>query len=487
MASIWWETCEMERRAPLGEDIRTQVAVIGGGMAGVLIARALQEAGKQVVVLEANRVGSGQTGNTTAKITAQHGLIYRRLTQDLGEDGARLYADAAQEAVDAYRRLIARERIDCDLEPAVSAVYGDDLPRLEAEAEAAIALGLPARLRDGGGLPIPAKGAVEFRDQAQFHPLKFLRAAAAGLTIYENSSVQTVEDHTLFVDAFPAPGQKECHRVEAERIVFACHYPFVNFPGLYCTRLHQERSYVLALSGAPRVGGMYIGDGDKSWSLRSYGTLLLFGGEGHRTGENRAGGCYDRRRQKAGELFPGCREEAHWSAQDCITPDAVPYIGVYAPGKPDWYVATGFQKWGMTGSMVSSMVLAGLICTGGSPWARVFDPARLPAAAVTGIAGESGQAVKGLSRRLFQVPAATAQGIPPGHGGVVLLDGEKVGVYKDTDGTLYPVDIRCPHLGCQLEWNPDELSWDCPCHGSRFDRYGRLLSGPAQEDITPRP
>ena len=166
-----------------------------------------------------------------------------------------------------------------------------------------------------------------------------------------------------------------------------------------------------------------------------------------------------------------------------MPPDSVPYIGRYAAGRPNWYVATGFQKWGMTSSMVAALVLRDMISGAENAYAQVFDPGRLETEAIPGIAAEGGQAVKGLTRRIFQVPETQAEQIHPGHGGIVLLDGEKVGVYRDEDGTLYPVHIRCPHLGCQLEWDPDERSWDCPCHGSRFDRFGNLISGPAQEGI----
>lgn len=208
------------------------------------------------------------------------------------------------------------------------------------------------------------------------------------------------------------------------------------------------------------------------------------GGENHRAGENGQGGRYERLRQKAREWFPESREVAHWSAQDCITPDGVPHIGRYAASRPNWYVATGFQKWGMTTSMVSAMILRDMICGKENPYAQVFDPGRFEAAALPGMAADGGQALKGLVKRFFQIPAEAASEIPPGHGGIVFLNGEKVGVYKEDNGTLHAVDIRCPHLGCQLEWNPDEKSWDCPCHGSRFDRYGQLISGPAQENIS---
>ncbi len=478
MESIWSQTCQIEERPPLPGDAETEVAVIGAGMAGALIASALQEAGKRVVVLEADRIASGQTKNTTAKITSQHGAIYRKLTDSLGEDSARQYAMANEAALAEYRRIIAENGIDCDFEEQSAYVYGDDAEALRAEAECAAALGLPASFTDKTTLPFSTAGAVRFDRQAQFHPLKFLKAIAEPLTIYEKTSVQAVEDHRLVTNR---------GTVTAEKIIFACHFPFVNFPGLYFARMHQERSYVLALENAPSMDGMWIfADGASNpYSFRRWNDLLLLGGGGHRCGENSAGGRYDELRQRARAWFPQSREAARWSAQDCVTADGVPYIGQYAASRPD--AATGFRKWGMTTSMAAAMLLRDSICGRENPYAEVFDPGRFDPETVTGVAEESGQAVKGLARRFFRIPTETAGKLPRGHGGVVLLDGEKVGVYKDEDGTLYPVDTRCPHMGCQLEWNPDGKSWDCPCHGSRFDRFGRLISGPAQTGLHTEP
>lgn len=474
MESIWAQSCSIPERDRLNGDMETEIAVIGGGMAGILTAFFLQKEGCRVTVLEANRIGSGQTRNTTAKITSQHGMIYQSLVQTLGEARARQYAMANQTAVSEYRRIIEEERIACDFEEQDAYVYGDDVQNLRAEAEVAARLGLPAEFSTELSIPLPAAGAVRFRGQGQFHPLKFLKAISEPLVVFEHTPVETVEGTTLIT---------ERGRIRAEKVVFATHYPFVNFPGLYFARMHQERSYVLALENAAKVDGMYIGGEADGYSFRNYGDLLLFGGAGHRTGENSGGGRYDALRQMAGALFPAGREVAFWSAQDCITPDSVPYIGPYAPGRPDWYVATGFQKWGMTSSMAAAMILRDAICGRENPWAAVFDPGRFGGETFLGVAGESGQAVKGLFRNLFKIPEDTAGKLPVGHGGVVFLDGEKVGVYKEPDGTIHAVDVRCPHLGCQLEWNPDEKSWDCPCHGSRFDYKGNWLCGPAQESI----
>ena len=474
MNSIWSESCQIPERAPLRGNIEAEIAVIGAGLAGILTASLLQNAGRQVVVLDAGRIAGGQTRNTTAKITAQHGLIYQKLIRTLGRDSAKQYAMANEAAIEEYRRLIEAESIDCSFEERNAYVYGNDSEQLQAEAEAAASLGLPASFVRETKLPFPTAGAVCFTRQAQFHPLRFLAHIARPLTVYENTPVITVEENRIET----AGGQ-----VRAEHIVFACHYPFINFQGLFFARMHQERSYVLALENTAQVDGMWIGTEQGSYSFRNYGNLLLLGGGGHRCGENSAGGKYELLRQAAKKWFPDSREIAHWSAQDCVTADSVPYIGRYAESRPHWYVATGFQKWGMTTSMVSAMLLRDLICGVKNPYADVFAPERFDMKTLTGVAAESGQAVKGLAKELFQIPSEQAAEIPKGHGGIVFLHGEKVGVYKDEEGRLYPVDVRCPHLGCQLEWNPDELSWDCPCHGSRFDRFGKLISGPAQEDL----
>ncbi len=452
MKSIWFETCDIPQREPLRGDTETEIAVIGAGMAGILIASALQREGRQVAVFEAKRIASGQTRNTTAKITAQHGLFAERLIKTLGEERAKKYAEANLAAIEAYRKLIAEENIDCDFSNESAFVYGDDESLLENEAKAQAALGLATYLVSNPDVPGGAKAAVRADGQAQFHPLKFLKAISEPLTIYENTPVISVDGGEL---------QTARGRVRAEKVAFACHYPFINFPGMYFARMHQERSYVLALENASIPGGMWIGAGDGGYSFRKYGDLVLFGGEGHRTGENSGGGKYDVMRKRASEFFPNSRVRTYWSAQDCVTADGVPYIGLYSDITPNWYVATGFQKWGMTTSMASAMILRDMICGRENPYADAFDPGRFDLKAVSGAACEGAQAVKGLTRSLLNIPQA----------------------YKDEKDEVHTANVKCPHLGCQLEWNPDEKTWDCPCHGSRFDAYGELISGPAQENL----
>lgn len=478
MASIWEQTVEFEPRPPLGCDLDVEVAVIGAGMAGALTAFLLHQRGIRCAVFEAALIGSGQTAGTTAKITSQHGLIYARLIEQFGRERAQEYADANQRAVLRYRQIAEEHGIACMMEEQEAYVYGlHDAEPLRREAEAAVSLGLPAAFVHAVRLPFPVSGAVRFAQQAQFHPLRFLGGICRGLTVYEHSPVAVAEDNRLRVNG---------HTVTADQIVFATHYPFVNVPGLYFARMYQSRAYTLALEHAAHTGGMYIDAGEGGLSLRNAGRVLLLCGEDHRTGENVTGGRYDALRRMAATLYPGSREVAHWSAQDCMTPDGIPFIGRYAASTPNWYVATGFNKWGMSSAMVAAERIADWIAGGGCVEPGIFDPQRFNVATAAEVLREGGQAIRGLGLQLLTVPEAQVSDLPLGHGGVVNVgdDGEeKAGVYRDESGKLHAVGTRCPHMGCQVAWNPDEKCWECPCHGSRFDAQGHVIDNPAQEDL----
>ena len=478
MESVWEQEVQMGEHPPLPGDMEVEAAVIGGGLAGILTAYFLQKRNIKTIVLEASKIGSGQTQHTTAKITSQHNLIYHKLIREFGEERARQYAQANQQSIGAYRHLVQELGIQCALEDRPAYLYCREdahVALLEQETDAAKRLGIHAELTLHTTLPFSVAGAVKFHDQAQFQPLQFLKAVAGGLNIYERTRVLTVEDQRIVTD---------CGTVKAKHIIFATHFPFLNRPGYYFARMHQERSYVLALRNAAQLDGMYLGiDGDRL-SFRNYGDYLLLGGGGHRTGENSAGGKYAELREKAAEYYRGSNETFHWSAQDCMTLDGVPYIGQFAASMPHWYVATGFGKWGMTSSMVSAVLLSEQIAGAPHPCAEVFSPLRFtPTASMKAFLTDMGQAVKGIGRQVFTLPATAVQALPTGHGGVVDCQGDKLGVYKDEQDRVHVVSTRCPHLGCQLEWNPDEKSWDCPCHGSRFDYKGDLLDNPAQTPL----
>ena len=299
MQSLWEATCKMPSFDPLPGDIRTDALVIGAGMAGILTAYLLQSWGRKTILLEANRVCSGVTKGTTAKITSQHNLIYAKLTETIGLKAAGQYADANERAVEGYRSLIRAKGIDCEWEEQAAYLYSvKDAKPLQKEAAAAKKLGIAAQVTDQiGGLPFAVKAALRFENQAQFHPLKFAAALLKDLTVYEQTRVTELKDQEAVTDR---------GRVFAKDIVFTTHYPFVNVPGFYFARLHQERSYVLALRDAPKVEGMALGIDSPSYSFRNSGDYLLLGGAGHRTGENQAGGRYEelRRQAKSGTPTP---------------------------------------------------------------------------------------------------------------------------------------------------------------------------------------
>lgn len=476
MESIWTDSAAPSLRDPLQTDLRTDAAIIGGGLAGILTAYRLKKRGIRAVVLEARRVGSGQTGRTTAKITSQHGLILSRLYDNLGEETMQGYAAASEAAIRSYEQIVRAENIDCDFTQRPACLYTRRVPEiLQREQALAESCGIPAEFRTQSALPFPVAGVLRYENQANFHPLKFLRALADSLEIYENTRVLQVEEDILTTQR---------GKIQAKHVIFACHYPFVNFPGLYFARMHQERSYVLALEHTTALQGMYYGIDPDGYSFRPAGRYLLMGGGNHRAGENDAGGAYQELHTAAQRFFPGVAIARQWSAQDCMTPDGIPYIGRFAASTPNWYVATGFGKWGMTASMAAAELITDLICDGESPYAPIFDPGRFTlTASAHAVAAEMAHAVQGLSKGFFHIPQKTLDSLPMGHGGIVEFEGQKAGVYRDEQGEIHVVSARCPHLGCELAWNPDEKSWDCPCHGSRFDFHGNLLDNPAQTGI----
>lgn len=479
MESIWSKTAAIPPRTPLPGNLRTEAAVIGAGMAGILTAYFLKQQGLDVVVLEADRIAGGQTKNTTAKITSQHGLFYAQLIKKAGVKRARLYAHASQSAVDAYGELIGRESISCHFERLPSYLYTTDSarrPELEREARAAAALGLPSRFTQTTDLPFAIAGAVCFENQAQFHPLEFLADLSSHITVYEGTRALRVKKHAIITDR---------GIVTAKHIIFATHYPFVNFPGFYFMRQHQDRSYCLALTGAERRHGMYYSVDAGGLSLRWFKDTLLLGGGSHRTGKTQAGDGWAPLKAAASQYYKDCPITAHWSAQDCMPHDEIPFIGRYSMFRPYWYVATGYKKWGMTSSMLSARIIADQICGRENPYSSLFGPKRfLPRASAAKLLADVAESAKSLTKGFLHLPFSQAAALPAGQGKIVRIGLRKYACYRDEEGRLHKSSARCPHLGCELSWNPVERSWDCPCHGSRFDCDGNLIDNPAQTGIS---
>ena len=430
MKSIWTATSKMPRFPSLQEDARTDVLVIGGGMAGLLCARTLQEAGVRCIVVDAKNIAGGITKDTTAKITAQHGLIYQKLLRRFGIERTRLYWQANRDALKTFRRLCTQ--IDCDWENQDDFVYSKaDLRILERELAALDSIGCPAELVQQVPLPFPTVGAVRFSEQAQFHPLKFLSAISKNLTIYENTPVRELTKDTAITDR---------GNIHADTMIVTTHFPFLNKHGSYFLKLYQQRSYAISLENALPLQGMYLDAQENGLSFRSYRDCLILGGGGHRTGMS--GGGWQELERFAKAHYSQAKITHRWATQDCMTLDGIPYIGPYSARTPNLYVATGFNKWGMTSSMVAAQLLSDLVIGKGSPYASVFSPSRS-----------------------------------------ILHPQLGINAWEATRNLLTPTAKRCPHMGCALKWNPQEHTWDCPCHGSRFSESGRLIDNPATGDL----
>lgn len=429
MESVWEKTAEKPRLDALKENKNVDVLIIGGGIAGILCAYKLKRAGVDCMLAEATEICGGITKNTTAKITLGQGLIYDKMIRRFGEERARLCVLAQEDAIKEYARLC--ENIDCDYETQDNYVYSlNDRGRIEKEVYALNRLGVRAELSDARELPFAVAGAVRVKGQAQFHPLKLLYAIANDLPIYE---------HTKVVQLMPHKAKTNHGEITFKKLIVATHFPLVNKHGLYFLKLYQHRSYVLALKGAQKVSGMYVDESDTGLSFRNYGDLLLLGGGGHRTGKQ--GGCWQELEDFAGKYYKAAEPVGRWATQDCMTLDGVSYIGQYAKSTPDVFVATGFNKWGMTNAMVAAEILCDLVRGKSNPYAAVFDPSR-----------------------------------------TVLRPQLAVNALDSVLGLITPTAPRCPHLGCALKYNSAEHTWDCPCHGSRFTEDGRLIDNPATDD-----
>ncbi len=428
--SIWYNDCDIEKFDKLSYELKTDVLIIGGGIAGILTAFYLTKNGVDCAVVEKNRICSKTTGNTTGKITAQHGLIYSDIIKYYGADTAKEYLDANTEAIKEYNKL--SKTIDCDFEIKDNYVFSENnLKKLYKEINALEKIGYhPEFITD---LPIPVKtvGAVKFKNQAQFHPLKFIKGISKNLKIFENTFVLNIDGKNAMTN---------CGRIRADKIIIATHFPFIDSHGGYFLKLFQHRSYVLGIKAGIDLNGMYVSEDKKGMSFRNYGDYILLGGGGHRTGKQ--GGKFNELENFAAKHYKDGEIKFRWAAQDCISLDGMPYIGSYSKNTPNLLVATGFNKWGMTGSMVAAKLLTDKILNKNNKFSEVFSP-----------------------RRSLMKPQLAING------------------FESVTNILNPFGRRCTHLGCSLKWNKEEHSWDCPCHGSRFTEKGKIIENPANEKL----
>lgn len=413
----------------LDKDIRTDVLIVGGGIAGILCAYRLKMAGISCILVEKGHILEGVTRNTTAKITAQHGLIYSKIQQSYGKEKAGQYYEINIKALEEFKKL--SDNISCDLENKTAYIYSiDNQEKLEQEIKAYENLNIPYIWKQKAAIPVAACGAIGMENQAQFNPMKILPVLAEKLEVYENTQVLKIEKGRAVT---------ENGVIEAEQIILATHFPMVNIPGGYFVKMYQNRSYVLAIENGNQLDGMYLDENKEGFSFRNYKNYLLLGGGGHKTGTKSGG--YTGVKKFADSEYPGKNISYMWSAQDCMSLDGIPYIGRHSRSRDRVLVATGFNKWGMTGAMSSAIVLEELLAKGHSEYEDLFSPMRTMM----------------HPQVLINLGAALGNILRPGK--------------------------RCTHMGCALRWNPQERTWDCPCHGSRFEESGEVLENPAKKGL----
>ncbi len=427
--SVWQYEVSLPKFEQIKGDIKTDVLIIGGGLCGILCAYFLKEKGIDYILLEGSTICSGTTKNTTAKITSQHGLIYNNLINSIGHDGAKKYLFANQDAVSEYEKLC--KNIDCDFEKKKAYTYSLSSPeKIEKEVVVVNSLGFSASFEDTKELPFKTQGAICFAGQAQFNPLKFIKEISKNLNIRENSFIDEIG---------PGYAKSNGHKITFQKAIICTHFPFINKHGSYFLKLYQHRSYVSAFENADIISGMYVDEDLKGLSFRQYNGLLLLGGGSHRTGKE--GGSWQELDELSHKYYPDSVLKYQWATQDCMSLDHIPYIGQYSAKTPDLLVATGFNKWGITSSMVAAKILLHMVLDKTPDYADIFSPSRSV-----------------LKPQLF------------------------INGFESTIHLLKPTAPRCPHLGCALSWNKQEHSWDCPCHGSRFDKNGALIDNPATDD-----
>jgi glycine/D-amino acid oxidase-like deaminating enzyme/nitrite reductase/ring-hydroxylating ferredoxin subunit len=489
--SYWIASAASPGYAALDGELTIDVAVVGGGIAGLTTALLLKQAGMSVAVLEATEVGAGVTGHTTGKLTAGHGLAYTQLESRHGEEAAQTYAASQTASIELVMRLVEKLGIECELEHAANYVYAetdDEIALLETEVAVARRAGLPVELMRGPATPFPALAAIRLDGQAQLHARKYVLGLARAVhgdscAVYEQSRVLELEP------GLPMRLQTELGTVLAKHVVLATNAP-ITFKGLFFARAHARRAYVVAARVASDpVEGMWINVGSPTRSVRAAsleggGQLVLVVGEGHRVGQDDGSDRYGALESFLARHFDGARPAYRWSTQDQYSVDGVPYVGRLGDETSRLYVATGFGGWGLTNGSLSGLLVADAVLGRENPWSALYDPARSSLRRAPGtIVKENAIVARELVGGKLRSRPSSVDEVAAGTGEVLELYGERVAVYRDESGDVFAVSAACTHLGCVVAWNAAERSWDCPCHGSRFDIQGAVLNGPAMHPL----
>ena len=512
MNKSYWISSSIENKKKypkLEEKKQAEIVIIGGGLTGLTTGYYLSKEGKEVILLEKDEICNHASGNTTAKITSQHGLFYNYLLQSVGKKEAKQYLEANEKAIQNISNIIEEEKIECDFEWQDAYVFtqsAQDVEKIKKEVQALEYLNFSCEFVENIQVPIKEKqkeesenyiniqkkvlGAIKFKNQAQFNPCLYAQGLAnkieeRGGKIFENSKVIDIKKEGEYYEIITEEG-----KVKAKILVIASHYPIVNAPGFYFMKMYQATSYLIAVeTKEPLFGGMYINSEDPTISLRTakYGDkrLLLVGGMDHKTGAKiDLSNSYKRLEEVAKQLYPDSKVLYRWSTEDCISLDKIPYIGEFSSLWQNAYVATGYKKWGMTNSNVAANIIKDKILEKENPYEEVFKSTRLKPIKNY---EELGNILKEVSYSLVINKLKNIdeyiKDVKQGEGKIVEVEGKKVGVYRDEKGETYAVKPYCSHLGCELSWNNLDKTWDCPCHGSKFTYEGKSIYDPSIKDL----
>lgn len=491
--SYWQDSVQFPSFATINADIETDVVIIGAGITGITTAYLLTKAGARVILVDAGTICNGTTGHTTAKLTAQHDLIYDELIQHIGEQQTKAYFEANIQALSFIKDTIESLSIDCDYSKEDAYLYTIDsakVDKLETEAKAYQQLGIDGEFVKSLPLALGEKAGLIMRNQAQFHPLKYLKRLIEeierlGGKIFEQTTIVDIEEGNK-----PQVVTRNGCRLRCQNVVIASHFPCYD-KGFYFTRMYANRSYVLAIKPEKKYpGGMYLSvDGPRTRSLRRVPILgkqyVLVGGEGHKTGQGICTSKHYEELETFAEETMGIEEYSYrWSTQDLISLDKIPYIGRLTAGRDNIYVATGYRKWGMSQSAVAAQLLHDLIVKQRNPYEELYSPSRLTVdPSVKHFISQNTDVAGHFVAGKFGITFTDPVDLDHDEGSIVFYNGERCGAYKDQEGKVYLVDSTCTHLGCEVEWNSGDRTWDCPCHGSRYSTEGEVLEGPARQAL----
>lgn len=494
MNSLWLDSVKnTDKFDILSQDIETDVCIIGAGIFGITCAYYLSKLGYKVAILEKDNLATKTTAFTTGKITSQHGLFYDYLINSYGENFARDYLESNEKAIENIKNIIDAEKIKCDFEYQNSFVYTtkkSELSSIEKEVSAVNRLSFDCDFVTKTGLPFEIEGAICFKNQAQFNPLKYVHSLC-NKVISNNGKIYThttASDIKNDQDTYLVYTNRNI--VKAKFVIVATHYPFLKISGLYFTKMYQSTSYIIAIDPKKTLStGMYINASEPIYSFRTskYNgrNILLIAGSDHKSGHPTSyQDSYGILEKEARKYYPNCEVLYKWNTEDCISLDKIPYIGSYSFSMPNVFVGTGFKKWGMTSSNIAANIIVDKIRNKTNKYEYIYRSSRLkPIKNIDEFKNIMVQSTNSLLLDKLKSSNMPFEKISNDSGSIIEVNNEKVGIYKDTTGNIYAVKPICTHLGCLLSWNDVDKTWDCPCHGSRFNFDGKNLYNPAFKNL----